>query len=229
MALAAWWHGDTLTALPTDHRVHVSAARDDAELVTLNRISRHEVQQRRADGHTPYVLRMDGQPAAYGWVATQAAAIGELGLYFSLPPGSRYLWDFATLPQWQGRGLYPRLLQAIIRSERAARFWIIYAPENLPSGAGIQKAGFASVGQLSLRRDGLVGLAPLPSSSFERALSGAALLNVPLLTDDGLSPCWRCTDKLICTCQHDPASCSCGQPIRPSKQDASPLFEVRIK
>ena len=106
---------------------------------------------RRIDGHRPYVARMDGQPVAYGWLATSKVSIGELDINVELPPDDRYLWDFATLPNWQGRGLYPRLLQSILEQEiqNAKRFWIIHAPENLPSGAGMSKAGFEFVGQLS--------------------------------------------------------------------------------
>ena len=80
---------------------------------------------------------------AYGWVATRVASIGELKLTITLSSSDRYLWDFATLPEWQGRSLYPHLLQANLHHEREAeRFWIIYAPEKLPWGAGMRKAGF---------------------------------------------------------------------------------------
>jgi hypothetical protein len=66
---------------------------------------------RRRDGHLPYVGYMDETAVTYGWVATRQASIGELNLAFPIAAASRYLWDFATLPEWQGRGLYPRLLQ----------------------------------------------------------------------------------------------------------------------
>jgi GNAT superfamily N-acetyltransferase len=112
----------------------------------------------------------------YGWVATREASIGELNLVFPITADSRYLWDFATLPDWQGKGLYPRLLQAIVQAERAERFWIIHAPENLPSGAGIHKAGFQAVGQLSFQHDNSLGL--IPFELPERARIGAALLGV---------------------------------------------------
>jgi GNAT superfamily N-acetyltransferase len=78
---------------------------------------------------------IDRTAVTCGWAATREAPIGELNLVFPIAADSRYLWEFATLPEWQGRGLYPRLLQAIVQAERAERFWIIHAPENLPSGA----------------------------------------------------------------------------------------------
>jgi len=189
----------------------VRLAADDAQLATLNQITVAEVAQRRHAGHLPYVGYMDGAAVTYGWVATRQASIGELNLVFPIAADSRYLWDFATLPAWQGRGLYPRLLQGIVQAERAERFWIIHAPENLPSGAGMQKAGFQAVGQLSFQRDNSLGL--IPFGSPERARIGAALLGVALI-EDGLSPCWRCVAQIVCTCQLDPANCSCAVAIR---------------
>ena len=220
MALATWWQGDPLPYLPKHSNIEAHIADDDTGLAALNRISIREVRRRRAAGHKPYIAEMCGIPAAYGWVATHTADIGELGLQFGIPSSDRYLWDFATLPEWQGQGLYPRLLQAIIRAEAAERFWIIYAPENLPSGKGIEAAGFTCVGQVSYQRDGVVGLVPLAMP--ERAGSGAVMLNVPLL-DEELSPCWRCMRKAVCTCQRNPESCICAIPVRESQLSPSVL------
>jgi GNAT superfamily N-acetyltransferase len=221
MALAIWWRGDSLPNISGYSDLAVHTACDDTTLAVANRISIAEVDLRRNAGHRPYVALVSGIPAAYGWVATRKAEIGELDLCFTIPAEDRYLWDFATLTEWQGRGIYPRLLQAIIVTEGAARYWILYAPENLPSGAGIEKAGFVNVGQLSFQRDGTVGLAPLGMP--ERAQAGAALLNVPLL-EDQLSPCWRCVDKVVCACQLDPESCTCTTPVRRSQAPPSIIY-----
>jgi GNAT superfamily N-acetyltransferase len=211
MALATWWASDPLMELAPLSDFHVQQATNDVQLATINRISAKEVQQRRSAGHVPYVGYMDDEAVTYGWVATREASIGELNLAFSIAADSRYLWDFATLPEWQGRGLYPRLLQAIVQAERADRFWIIHAPENLPSGAGMHKAGFQAVGQLSFQRDNSLGL--IPFDQPDRARVGAALLDVPVI-EDGLSPCWRCVDHVVCTCQRNPEHCSCAVQIR---------------
>lgn len=211
MALATWWASDQLMDLTPLVDFQVRLATDDAQLATINQLSMAEVAQRRRAGHRPYVGYIDGAAVTYGWVATRQASIGELNLVFSIAAESRYLWDFATLAEWQGRGLYPRLLQAIVQAERAERFWILHAPENLPSGAGMQKAGFQAVGQLSFQRDNTLGL--LPFGNPERARIGAELLGVALIAD-GLSPCWRCVDQVVCTCQREPESCSCAVAIR---------------
>jgi len=215
MTLATWWDSDPLMDLPAVSGFYVGLAADDAQLATINCIPVAEVEQRRRAGHLPYMGYLDGTAVTYGWVATREASIGELNLVFPIAADSRYLWDFATLPDWQGRGLYPRLLQAIVQAERAERFWIIHAPENLPSGAGMQKAGFQPVGQLSFQHDKSLGL--IPFDLPERAHIGAALLGVPLI-EDGLSPCWRCVNQVVCTCQRNPENCSCAVEIRSYQQ-----------
>lgn len=191
MALATWWSFDPLPHVPVLPGFEAMLAPDDTALAQMNRLTLAEVQARRQAGHRPYVGFFQGTPVAYGWVATRDASIGELGLTFELPVGNRYLWDFATLPGWQGRGIYPNLLQAILKQElqEAERFWIIHAPENLPSGAGMHKAGLFPIGQLSFRLDGEVGLVPL--GSLERAQAGVLLLGVPLV-ETVLAPCWCC-------------------------------------
>jgi GNAT superfamily N-acetyltransferase len=192
MSLATFWIEDITTSLPPLRGFTASTALDLHELAEINHLSHAEVINRRNDGHRPYVARIDGQPVGYGWLATSKVSIGELDINVELPLDDRYLWDFATLPDWQGRGLYPRLLQSILEQEiqNAKRFWIIHAPENLPSGAGMSKAGFEFVGQLSFTLDGKVGLAPYTDST-KRARIGADLLQVPLI-ESVLAPCWNC-------------------------------------
>src|SRR5690606_31856109 len=130
------------------------------------------------------VISVDGEPAGYGWVATHTCEIGELALRFDLPAGNRYLWDFATLPAFRGRGIYPALLSEIVRREcpPATRLWIIHAPENLPSGIGINRAGFITVAELSFDEGGRAALSPVGDAN--RAHAAAALLGLPLVHDE---------------------------------------------
>src|SRR5690349_1755636 len=197
MALATWWAGDQLPALAPLPGFQAAVTTDIDALARLARLDPAEVRARLDGGHQPYVALLGDAPAGYGWVAGTGATIGELGVSFVLPRGDRYLWDFATLPAWRGRGLYPHLLQGIIAAEtaEAARLWIIHAPENRASCRGIAKAGFAPIGELSFRADGSAGF--LPHGRLTRASVGAALLGVPLLdatgaTTERLAPCWHC-------------------------------------
>ena len=197
MALATWWAGDSLPTLAPLPGFRAKIIADGDAMARLAELDPAEVRARLDGGHWPYVATLDGIPAGYGWVAGAGATIGEMGISFVLPRGDRYLWDFATLPAWRGRGLYPHLLQGIIAVEaaEAARLWIIHAPENRASCRGIARAGFAPVGEISFRADGSVGFRPVDWSA--RARVGAALLGVPLLDPIGaptesLAPCWHC-------------------------------------
>lgn len=200
MALFTWWRGDPLPPLRELDDFHTTASDDAQFLAPLTELDLLEVRRRLPSHHRPYVASLGGVPVAYGWVALEGAAIGELDVQFTLPQGDRYLWDFKTLPAWRGRGIYPRLLQAILHAEAcdAERFWIIHAPENGASQAGIEKAGFRIAGELSFRRNEGAGL--LPGDLPDRARTGAALLGVPLVEqgmilssqEQPLSPCWRC-------------------------------------
>src|SRR4051812_17016968 len=103
MALASWWQNDPLPTLEPLPNFWVKLASNNKELARLNKLSVKEVEERKQAGHRPYVGFMDGTPVTYGWVATRTASIGELELAFALPANERYLWVFATLPEWQGR------------------------------------------------------------------------------------------------------------------------------
>jgi GNAT superfamily N-acetyltransferase len=168
----------------------VAAVIDPSFLATLQNREPSEMQQRFAQGHRAYVAYLDGEPAAWGWVAIRSASIGELGSSFRIPEGERYLWNFVTRPEYRGRGIYPRLLRAILESEAydAERFWIAYAPENHASASGIAKAGFVPVAELSFSEDGSPAVSDLAPGGGARA---ARLLGVPEARES-LAACWKC-------------------------------------
>lgn len=226
MSFATFWIEDTFTPIPSLLGFTAGPALDWDELAEINHLARAEVTNRLTTGHRPYIARMDGQPVAYGWLATWEISIGELDITVELPPDDRYLWDFSTLPNWQGRGLYPRLLQSILEQEiqNAKRFWIIHAPENLPSGAGMSKAGFEFVGQLSFTPDGKVGLAPY-SDSTKRARIGADLLQVPII-ESILAPCWSCGGMVAKHADKADAA-SCWPPNRSNESECCCAKEIK--
>jgi GNAT superfamily N-acetyltransferase len=223
MALAAWWRGDSVPTLSLLPGFRVEASHDAHLVADITRLAPDEAEQRLHTGHQPYLAFVEQTPVGYGWMATQEASIGELGLQFALPKTDRYLWDFATLPDWQGYGIYPRLLQHMLmqQSPTVERVWIIHAPENSPSGAGMTKAGLLPVGQLSFRSDGGVGLAPFEAR--ERAQAGAALLGIPLI-ESVLAPCWCCggathTHSMVIDTD------SCWPPLRPTAHPCTCAIE----
>jgi GNAT superfamily N-acetyltransferase len=173
------WPGDPLPALPPLPGFTAAPAEDDRTLAALAGVELAEVAARRRAGNRPYLARLDGEPVALGWSTGTAVEIGELDLAFTLPPGNRYLWGFVTAPAWRGRGLYPRLLQAILRAEGAdIRAWIGHEPGNTASARGILRAGFRCVGHVFRTPAGIFVVTP--TGPIERARAGAALLGATL-------------------------------------------------
>jgi GNAT superfamily N-acetyltransferase len=171
-----------------------------------------EIEQRFANGHRAYVAWRNEEPAAWGWVATRSASIGELSASFMMSQGERYLWNFVTLPAYRGLGIYPRLLQAIVRSESvdAERFWIGYAPENHASGSGIAKAGFVAQAEMSFDTSGRPALRALTPGG---AAASARVLGIRETTEE-LTPCWRCVraGRGAMACAEGECSCDYQEP-----------------
>ena len=178
-----------------------------AVMAALQGRSEEEMQRRHAAGHRAYVAMMHGRVAAWGWVATRSAEIGEVRSTLRLSTGERYLWNFVTLPDHRGLGIYPRLLRGIVlqESREAERFWIAYAPENHASGSGIRKAGFVTVAELSFDEQGRPALRSVLPGGAERVSRMLPLRS----TDEALAPCWRCVRAGRPGMRCAPGSCRC--------------------
>jgi len=144
-------------------------------------ISEAELARRLADGHVPFTARIGPELAAFGWSAIERGHIGGLDLHLTIPTGERYLWDFATLPEYRGRGLYPLLLQETMRQQGADAewFWIGHDPTNEASRRGIVKAGFRLAGHVVQRVNGALAFTGAPDASAETVRHAAALLGLP--------------------------------------------------
>lgn len=184
MALGTWWNGDSLPDLPTLPSFSASLSTDTQLIARLTTLSQQEIETRFQSDNRAYIAFLDQTPVAYGWVADRAGGVDEIHLSFTLPPRNRYLWDFLTLPAWRGRGIYPHFLQAIIRQEQhdVDRFWIMYVPSNHAAAHSISKAGFLFVGELAFTDRYVSGITLF--NTTEKAHAGAALLNLPIVTED---------------------------------------------
>jgi GNAT superfamily N-acetyltransferase len=179
MPFATWWRGDPLPELPP--LPAFSARRvtrwDEAQRVTG--LTEDRVLIRYQSGHRLYAAFFGDEPVAYGWAAKQAGGIDELDFSFGVPPGNCYLWDFVTLPAWRGRGIYPHLLQEIVRQEDdVERFWIGYEARNEASARGIAKAGFGVVGDLGVENGRVTSFVVFDDG--ERARVAGDLFELPL-------------------------------------------------
>ena len=202
MPLAARHRDDPTPPLAPLPGLAVGREDDVAFMAALQGRTVAEMAARFAAGHRAYVARHQGEPAAWGWVATRTAEIGELRASFAIPRGERYLWNFVTLKSHRGLGIYPRLIDAIVRAESrsADRFWIAYAPENHASGSGIRKAGFVALAELSFDAGGRPALRGMLPGGGRIA---AGVLGLPEAGDD-LAQCWRCARAA------KPAAMSCA-------------------
>lgn len=203
---------DPIPAIPRPAGWSVQRVTDTHLLAALHQRDEELLQERLASGHRAYVAYLDHAPAAFGWVATQTARIGELGFTFTIVSRERYLWNFVTLPAYRGRGVYPCLIDDIVRYEQrqAHRFWIAYAPENHASGRGIRRAGFVDLAALSFQPDGVPALADLLPGGAARA---RALLGIGT-TPHPLAPCWRCVRAGHAhSCAQGACACDYQQPL----------------
>ena len=180
--LYVWRHGWPLPPVATriEGRLTVESTPPPGP---LGNVPAAEVVGRLATGHALFTARLDGDLAAYGWSASERAHIGGLDLHLAIPPGERYLWDFETLSTYRGRGLYPLLLQAILRrqSDVAGWFWIGHEPANESSRRGILKAGFRVAGHIWRLPD--ASLAVVGAPDFAAPDAGAPDGAGPALSD----------------------------------------------
>jgi GNAT superfamily N-acetyltransferase len=212
MPFATLHRNDTSPQLLPLAGFEVHQAWDAEFMARLQNRTLEEMSARFDAGHRAYVAWRNEEPAAWGWVATTSAHIGELGASFAIPSGERYLWNFVTLPAYRGLGIYPRLLQAIVRAEsrEAERFWIAYAPENRASGGGIARAGFTRLAEMSFDAAGRPALYALTPGG---GVAASHVLGLRV-SDEALAPCWRCVraGRGAMACQAGQCRCDYQQP-----------------
>ena len=211
MPIAVRRAGEPSPILTTLEGLRVQRIEDAEHMAALQQRALEEMTKRFEAGHRAYVALMNSEPAAWGWVATRAADIGELRASFAIPENDRYLWNFVTLARFRGLGIYPRLLDAIVRAESAEgrRFWIAYAPENHASGAGIRKAGFTTVAELSFDDEGRPAVRAMSPGGGADA---ARIFGVPEASEP-LAQCWRCARAGRPGMKCAPESCACDYQV----------------
>jgi GNAT superfamily N-acetyltransferase len=184
MPFATWWRGDSFPELSPLSGLSVRSSTDTQMVIDLTSLTSKQIETRFRAGHRLYLAFLNGIPAAYGWVATREGGISEFRFSFPISNQTCYLWDFLTLPEWRGRGLYPRLIRAIVQQEsHIERFWIGYAPGNDASQRGIQKAGFRIVSDLIITDNNqIIGITLFDDSRQARA--SADFLHLPVVKDN---------------------------------------------
>ncbi len=215
----------TKSPVPTLKQIqglHIEESTDITLLSQMGGITKGEVVERLANDNLAFIAFFNGQPAAFGWMARGRARIGELAHDFVLPLRNRYLWNFRTMAEFRGRGIYPLLLQYILQYEgaKAERFWIIHAPENRSSSKGIRKAGFRYLGKLYVRTDGSAGFEAVSISTGERNIIVDMDFHV---SHERATSCWNCSSPYLKN-KRDECCCSEAGEICSSKIKAGNLI-----
>ena len=174
-----WCRGDALPICSVVSGLTVEESTHVELLSHLMNIPEADLSEQLGLGHRAYLARLGTLPVAVGWSATGEVALLGGRVTLHVPPNHRYLYGFVTHPDWRGRGIYPHLLQAILRTEEQEHFWIMHLRENRSSERGIHKAGFRLAGRLSFFPTGGLGLIAPPGDS-ERAQVAEHLLGLPL-------------------------------------------------
>lgn len=193
-----------LPALPVNFHLTFRAVDDIEFLAALNNLPKDEIRRRLANDNTAYVAFYKRNPAAFGWSAAGKAFIGELNHEMVLPIGHKYLWNFRTVEEFRGKGIYPQLLQYIIRKESDSTecFWILHSPENTSSEKGIIKAGFKWISKVSIKDLNRVIVSPA-------AQEESTILN-NLGFDSSFeeqASCWMCSSPFL---SHKKTQCCCS-------------------
>lgn len=175
-----WCRGDALPICESVSGLTVSESKDALLLSHLMGIPEADLREQLGLGHRAYLARRGTLPVACGWGASGEVALFGGRLTLHVPPHHWYLYGFVTHPDWRGRGIYPHLLQAILRTEEQEHFWIIHLQEDTASERGIHKAGFRLAGRFFFLPTGGLGLIPTSFAS-SRAHVAEDLLGLPLI------------------------------------------------
>jgi GNAT superfamily N-acetyltransferase len=212
MSLYTFSHSDKLTSVKMPTGLRMEASTDITLLSILGNIKVEDVTKRLANDNLAFVAYLNDLPAAFGWMAKDKAKIGELNHEFILPQGNRYLWNFRTLEEYRGLGIYPALLQYILQNgdNDANRFWIIHAPENNTSLKGIQKAGFEYVGKLYIDDKDITTIETnITSLNHQEELEYMDIT----LSEQKATSCWNCSSpylknrNVVCCCSTTGNAC----------------------
>lgn len=196
MSLYTLSKSDKIGSIKIPDGIRIEKSSDVLMLSQLCNISIQETNSRLVNGNLAFIAFLNNQPAAFGWMATVNAKIGELNHGFVLPQGNRYLWNFRTFEPYRGKGIYPTLLQYILANgdNSASRFWIIHAPENIASLKGINKVGFKYAGKLYVDA---YNTATIESTDLSLDLQYEIEYMKIKLSDEQASSCWNCSSPFL--------------------------------
>jgi GNAT superfamily N-acetyltransferase len=213
--LYSFSYNDEFSPLPELPGLKFSKCEDPLFMSIMGQIPLEDAQYRLLNDNRAYIAYLNDVPVGFGWVALGKAKIGELNHEFTVPRYHAYLWNFRVSSEFRGLGIYPRLLQYIIKKEgrKIDHFWIMHAPENIASGNGIIKAGFNLIADVSLH-DAEKVIFKTGSDTLTRAITGwFGFTPLP----ESIASCWSCSSPYVksrsssCCCAVNNKDCSTVQ------------------
>ncbi len=94
--------------------------------------------------------------AGYAWITYKEFYMDELNYAYPLREDEFFIYDCFVSPEFRGRGIYPAMLQAILRDYRVEgayrRACIGVSSANRGSRRGVIKAGFREYSRITYRR-----------------------------------------------------------------------------
>lgn len=136
--------------------VDLAVGADPEEIVQVSQavgLTATEAATRVRRGSHCASLTLGGEVATFCWISGRSEWVSELKLWFEPPPGQAYVWNCETRARYRGHHFYPELLRRIVDdlTERGyRRVWIATEIHNRRSARGVQRAGFYSVGLVSV-------------------------------------------------------------------------------
>jgi hypothetical protein len=106
-------------------------------------------EARFAHGDEFFGWRVGTRVVSFGWVTYSDRLVGPVRMVDAR--GRAFLFNFHSLKEYRGKGLYPALLLAIrgvLGRESTSEFFIDVNSTNTSSASGITKAGFSAVAEI---------------------------------------------------------------------------------
>ena len=125
---------------------------------------------RRLDkGMKCFTIKHGEKVVSYSWVDKGPCVfIPEVECVVDIGPGTVYIFDGLTVPEWRGRNLYPHLLSQVCIAHPGMRMVIAASRSNTASRRAIEKAGFRPVEERCLLKVAGIVLQARSREAFSR-------------------------------------------------------------
>jgi CelD/BcsL family acetyltransferase involved in cellulose biosynthesis/RimJ/RimL family protein N-acetyltransferase len=150
------------TSFARDERVHCNSLND---LLSSERDEDYQSRggflscalARLENGELVYTINVENRLAHYGWMTgNKAHYLNEVKQWMTVPPGSLIFYDFETLPEFSGQGLYRATLSHMLHeafAQQVTRYVYIPVPaHNMPARHVIETMGFEYQGSYFFER-----------------------------------------------------------------------------